>query len=176
MSESTVAERAGTDTGPDTFIEHWVKARIDSPLAMIVRTDEAAKQLIAVAGVLEAVLFVIVKLDDSGISPRVASLAVTAGVALLITIGLAAMLVCLQPRDLNASDVYLLLNHAKMPDRAPQDLSAAICKWCGGISGVARAKQALLAIAAIMLLVSLSASVMCVYEAVHARVEKTAQR
>ena len=36
------------------LLQHWAIARIDTPLDVIARFDEAAKQLIAVGGIIQA--------------------------------------------------------------------------------------------------------------------------
>src|SRR5690349_17017928 len=38
----------------DTVVEHWAKSRLDVPLQVITRFDDAAKQLITIGSVLQA--------------------------------------------------------------------------------------------------------------------------
>lgn len=162
MSESAVAERPGTGTGQNTFVDHWVKARIDSPLAALARMDDAAKQVAAVGGVLQAVLMVVIKLDHTDLTPYLGALAITGALALLLTIGLAVRVVFILPRDLDASGVYSLLSQP----HTPGDVSEEIYAWCGRIKTASNAKRKVLSAAVGMLVLSLLVSFLCIVQVV----------
>jgi hypothetical protein len=64
-NESRPADAPGSLQSKPSFeavVQHWAKARIDGPMQVIARFDEAAKQLIATGSLLQGVFFAVVAL------------------------------------------------------------------------------------------------------------------
>lgn len=54
----------------EAILQHWAKARIDGPMQVVARFDEAAKQLITVGGLLQGLFFAVVALGGVKITCR----------------------------------------------------------------------------------------------------------
>lgn len=76
--------------------QHWMKARIDAPLAVMDRLDQNAKQMIALAAGLQAVLTAVIKL--AGITDKgMLSLAIVSFALLFLSTICSAFLLFQQP-------------------------------------------------------------------------------
>ena len=92
-----------------TVAEHWMKARIDAPLAAIERLDQNAKQLLALAGTLQAVLVVVVKLTKVHEAPLLI-FGLFALLFLVLSIACAARAIYVQTTYIGTRSIIDLLN------------------------------------------------------------------
>jgi hypothetical protein len=108
-------ERFTSKAAFETILEHWAKARIDGPMQVVARFDEAAEQLITLGGIFQGVSFTVVTFG--GVKDRVPLwlLAVffVPPVALVIC---AAKVICTVPTKMEAIDTYALLRRAAAPE------------------------------------------------------------
>jgi len=140
-----------------TVIEHWAKARIDSPLQLISRLDDAGKQVITVAGLLQGALIAVSKFGDKPLTPW----ALGASVALLTTIVLAAIVLCLPPHDMWAHQLYRDLRCAQDDHDLERQLDGRFKDWCTEVSNAAKRKRYVLTGAILTMVVGLSLCVVC---------------
>jgi hypothetical protein len=115
-SEAEPRQPALSAASFENLVQHWARARLNSPLEAIRRFDEAAKQLITLVGVLQALFFAVLALGDIRTHlPRWA--APTILTPLLILVFGAARVICTVPLKTEAIDTYLLLKRIISPDR-----------------------------------------------------------
>src|SRR5688500_12513040 len=106
---NTIVEpKTQTETALGAIVEHWAKARIETPLQVASRLDESAKVLLAVAGILQGILIVVVKLEPSeSTPPPVYSVyAFPALLTLVTTAVFAALSLLIQSGELATKPVY----------------------------------------------------------------------
>jgi hypothetical protein len=122
-----------------SLLAHWAEARIDSPLNVIGRLDEAAKQLIAVGGIIQAAYVAGFAFGDlTGKLPDWAIVALF--VPLISMIFCAAKVICLIPKDLEASDTYELFKRMRSGFEE-KEVDSAMSRWCKGVDSLAKKKR-----------------------------------
>lgn len=161
--DATVAdEKPQTTTILTSVIEHWAKSRIDSPLQMIARFDDAAKQIIAVIGILWGILIATAKF---GSRPLTVFSLLAAG-SLLVAIVLAAWVVILPARYMGALEIYRDLRCARSDRVMEENVDKRIERWCLDVGSVAQRKLKRLTWAMCMLALGLAMSIACLLESI----------
>lgn len=140
----------------EAVVQHWAKARIDGPMQVIARFDEAAKQLIATGGLLQGLFFAVVALgkwkDDLLFPLWIVGIFF---LPLLAMVFCAAKVICTVPLKMEAIDTYLLMRRASDPSGvSDEDLTDAMRRWCFTVDRVALAKHRWLFAANVLFLVS----------------------
>lgn len=93
---STIVEpKEQTQAALRSIVEHWAKARIETPLQVTSRLDESAKYILAVAGILQGILIAVVKLEPA-VRLELSGLSITALAALVVTAFSAALALFVQ--------------------------------------------------------------------------------
>ena len=127
----------------EAILQHWAKARIDGPMQVIARFDEAAKQLIATGGLLQGLFFAVVALGEWKSSFPLQLLIV--GVFFLPLLALvfcAAKVICTVPLKMEAIDTYKLMKRASDPAGvSDQELTDAVQRWCSTVDNIALVKH-----------------------------------
>jgi hypothetical protein len=154
---TTVNPKEHTEEILKTVIEHWAKARIDSPIQLIARLDDAAKQVITVTGLLQGALIAVAKVHDKPLTPY----ALGASTALLLALLCAAVVICLPPHDMWAHQLYRDLKCARDDLTLQQQLDGRFKEWCTQIGNAAKQKRVVLTVAIILLTVGLGLCVAC---------------
>lgn len=123
----------------DALLQHWAIARIDSPLDLITRFDEAAKQLIAVGGIIQAAY--VAGFAFGSLKEALPPWGVILLFAPLISmIFCAAKVICLVPKKLEAFSTYELFKQMRSGvEDAAVDL--AMNEWCKGVDSLAKSKR-----------------------------------
>jgi|ERR1043166_7358776 hypothetical protein len=128
-----------SERGLEALLEHWAQARIDSPLRVIGRLDEAAKQLISVGGIIQAAYvagFAFGNLKEKLPNWEVGLLFIP----LISMIFCAAKVICLIPKDLEASDTYELFKRMRS-GFIEEEVDFAMARWCKAVDLLARRKR-----------------------------------
>lgn len=126
-----------------TIIEHWAKARIDSPLTLIAKFDDASKQLIAVAGALQGLY--LAAFAFSGLTSSVPSWYVLLLFGpLLVVVVFATKCVCTVPLTAEAHGAYKLLERGSLSQLSYHEVSAEFQAWCQKIDAIAEKKRQML--------------------------------
>jgi hypothetical protein len=146
-----------TDEVLVTVIQHWAKARIDSPLHLIARLDDAAKQVITVTGLLQGALIAVAKINNQPLTPY----AVGAAIALLLALLCSATVVCLPPHDMWAHQLYRDLKCARDDMSLEDQLDGRFKDWCEQVGDAAKRKRVGLTMAMILLTIGLALAVVC---------------
>ena len=150
------------DQGFETLLEHWAKARIDTPLQIVSRFDEAAKQLIAIGGTLQG-LFIAV-FAFSSLQPRIDSKSIIVIVILLAAFTFcAARVICTLPPKMEAMGAYELFRKTSESGISYEELTQKIDEWCKDIERLASKKHKWLIAANILFLVNLIATLWFVF-------------
>lgn len=121
------------------MLQHWAKARIDGPLDMIARFDEAAKQLISVGGIIQAAYVAGFAFGNlKGALPNWAVFLLFG--PLILMIFCAARVICLLPKKLEAFTTYELFKNMRfgIPDA---EIDSAMKNWCLGVDSLAKKKR-----------------------------------
>jgi len=138
MSTIPASDHDGDLSGEfDALFAYWAKARIDDPKDVAQRHDDAAKQLIAVGGVLQAgylAVFAFAK-DRAALWLLLPVL-----VPLLSVIFCSARVLCQVQSRINAYDTFHLLTGRRDYSHM-QRVDAALKKWCEGIEDLAERKR-----------------------------------
>jgi len=141
---------------PESFevvLQHWGKARIDTPLQLIARFDDAAKQLIAVGGTLQGLLIAVFAFGNA--APRIPVLGIPIIVVVLLAfIFCATKVICTLPPVAEAKSTYILFKEIGASGVPDKELADAVDKWCVGIEKLARTKHLWLFAANILFLLS----------------------
>ena len=146
----------------ETILEHWAKARIDTPLQSVARFDDAAKQLIAIGGTLQA-LFVAVFVFSSA-AARIPARGVLLVVGLLLLfIFCAARVICTLPPDMEAMGAYSLFRKIGGAGVSDEELKGAVDKWCLDMENLARTKHRWLRAANILFISSSAVTMLLVF-------------
>ena len=142
----------------EVILQHWAKARIDGPMQVIARFDEASKQLIATGGLLQGLFFAVVALGKwKNDFPFPLWLIPLFFLPLLALVFCAAKVVCTVPLQMEAMDTYLLMKRAGDPSGVDdQELTQAMHRWCSSIDRIALVKHRWLFAANWLFLVSSS--------------------
>src|SRR5262249_1129310 len=121
----------------ETILQHWAKARIDTPIQLINRFDDASKQLIAIGGTLQGLLIAVFAFSNA--APRIPMWGILVIVGLLlIFIFCAARVICTLPPKLEAMDAYSLFKKIASSGVPDDELERAIHSWCVDIERLAK--------------------------------------
>jgi hypothetical protein len=159
MSGIATAVAPQSDELLGNVTEYWMKARIDAPTATINRLDQNAKQFIALATGLQALLSAVVKIAKPS-DPLLLGFAVTAVAFLFLSIVLSAFTLYVQTDYIGTSSILELL-------RGPRDarmINAFACQvhnMCAQVDHVLRRKRIFLAWGMVAFCFSLLASLAC---------------
>ena len=123
----------------EALLKHWATARIDSPLDVIARFDEAAKQLIAVGGIIQAAYIAGFAFGSlKGALPTWGVIALFA--PLISMIFCAAKVICLVPKKLEALSTYELFKQMQSGIQEA-DVDVAMNEWCRDVDSLAKKKR-----------------------------------
>jgi hypothetical protein len=127
----------------EAVIQHWAKARIDGPMQVIGRFDEAAKQLIATGGLLQGLFFAVVALGEwKEKLPFPLWIVPLFFLPLLAQAFCAAKVICTVPLQMEAIDTYKLMQRAGNPAGVSNDdLTQAMMRWCETVDRIALIKH-----------------------------------
>ena len=122
----------------DTVVDHWAKSRLDVPLQVIARFDDAAKQLITIGSILQALYIAAFTFGNLKQLVPLWLLALLF-IPLILLIVCAAQAICVVPVKKEAFDTYSLFkSHSGLSD---EELTSAVDKWCQTIDGFADDKH-----------------------------------
>jgi len=140
----------------DAVVQHWAKARIDGPMQVIARFDDAAKQLIATGGLLQGLFFAVVALGKwKNDFPFSMWFVVAFFLPLLAMVFCAAKVICTVPLKMEAIDTYLLMQRAGSPSGVNgEELTDAMRRWCFTVDRIALVKHRWLLAANLLFLAS----------------------
>jgi hypothetical protein len=154
-----------TFKSPESFevvLQHWAKARIDTPLQLANRFDDAAKQLIAIGGTLQGLLIAVFAFSNA--APRIPAWGILVIVGLLLCfIFCAARVICTLPPKLEAMGAYGLFKKMGTCGVPDTELESAVHSWCVEIERLAKVKHRWLFAANILFLVSSAVTVSLVF-------------
>jgi hypothetical protein len=143
----------------NTAAQQWMKARLDAPLGATDRIDQNAKQLLALASTLQAVLIAVVKI--ARVSDKLMlSLAVTAFVFLFISIVFASFTIYHQTNYMRTSSVLELIQ-SQGSEQLLSRLGEQINGMCAQVDGILQRKRGLLGWGMAAFCASLLASLGC---------------
>ena len=137
-SKETISLSSESDDGIfQALLQHWAIARIDTPLDVIARFDEAAKQLIVVGGIIQAAYvtgfaFGKLALPWWEIVPLF--------VPLISMIFCAAKVICLVPEKTHAFSTYELFKQMRSSIEEAE-VDSAMDEWCKDIDSLAKKKR-----------------------------------
>lgn len=140
LHESTLVDGPGGKVF-DSVVEHWAKARIDTPLQMTGRLDEIARQIIAIAGVLQGLIITLAKVEEGRPGFLMVVFSGLASVCFIAAISLSARAIHHQSNQLQAGPVFQMLRNADS-GAVLEDLNRQIACWCSDAENIARAKRA----------------------------------
>lgn len=120
------------------IVEHWGKARIDVPMQLLARFDDAAKQLIILATFLQGVYFSVFTFGNLK-QPLHLVILFFLFISLFSIIVCAAKAVCTVPLKKEAFDTYALFKTSSGLSEA--ELTNAVDLWCKGIDKIADDKH-----------------------------------
>jgi hypothetical protein len=121
------------------LLQHWAIARIDTPLDVIARFDEAAKQLIAVGGIIQAAY--VAGFAFGGLKGALPTWGIVLLFApLILMIFCAAKVICLVPKELQAFSTYELFKQMRSGIEEAK-IDSAMNEWCKGIDSLAKKKR-----------------------------------
>jgi hypothetical protein len=140
----------------EAIVQHWAKARIDGPMQVIARFDEAAKQLIATGGLLQGLFFAVVALGKwKSDFPFPLWIVAAFFLPLLAMVFCAAKVICTVPLKMEAIDTYILMQRAGDPSGVGgEDLTGAMRRWCFTVDRIALVKHRWLFAANLLFLAS----------------------
>src|SRR5215213_4520283 len=146
----------------ETILEHWAKARIDTPLQILARFDEAAKQLITIGGTLQGLLIAVFAFTT--LQPRLSREAIFLVVFLLVAfIFCAARVICTLPPRMEAMGAYKLFRNIAEPGASDAELTDAIHKWCVDVENLAKKKHRWLTAANVLFIISFAVTLFLVF-------------
>ena len=145
----------------EAVLQHWAKARIDGPLQVVARFDEAAKQLIATGGLLQGLFFAVVAIGNwKSAFPFPLWVVPLFFLPLLALIFCAAKVICTVPLQMEAIGTYLLMQRIGAEGAPESDVADALQRWCKTIDRTALVKHRWLFAANILFLVSSSTTLL----------------
>lgn len=154
-----------TFRSPESFevvLQHWAKARIDTPLQLVGRFDDAAKQLIAIGGTLQGLLIAVFAFSST--APRIPAWGILVIVGmLLLFIFCAARVICTLPPKLEAMGAYGLFKKIGTSGVPNDELEKEVHTWCVEIERLAKVKHCWLIAANILFLLSSAVTVSLVF-------------
>lgn len=130
---------AEPDKGTESFIQHWIKARIDEPRDVMSRHDDAARQLIAVSGLLQGAYLAIFAFGEFR---EIGALRlVLLFLPLIAVVYCAATVLCAVPSDINVHGAFRALRSASAAPDPHEYLDASIKEWSEHIDSIATKKR-----------------------------------
>jgi hypothetical protein len=135
----------------DNLIEYWASTRIDVPMQLLAKFDNAAKRLVTLGTIWQGVYLAAFNFGDLRQSNSRWYLVV----AFLFLIGLivcSALAICVPPPKAGAFDTYLLFDRQGGP--SDKDLTCAVKRWCHDIDAIATKKHRLLVAAKVFFLLN----------------------
>ena len=120
------------------IIEHWGKGRLEIPMQILARFDDAAKQLIILSTLLQGVYISVFTAGKLTQFWQLAGLALLF-FNLLLLIFFAAQAVCTVALKKEAFGTYELFK--KMPHITEEELDKAVDAWCQEIDSIADKKH-----------------------------------
>src|SRR5258708_38990570 len=130
MQRSESIDSPSLFASDDTFnaiVQQWAKSRIDIPMQIIGRFDDAGKQLITIGSTLQGLYIAIFTFGNVKNQVPLGWLAVLSA-SLCLLVFCAAQAICTVPLKMEARDTYRLFR--RRPDLPDADLTAALEKWC----------------------------------------------
>jgi hypothetical protein len=124
----------------ETFVQHWTKARIDEPREIMARYDDAARQLIAVSGLLQGVYLAVFSFGNLKQSLPTGFL-IPMFIPLLAVVYSAATVLCSVPTDFNVHRIFELLRGHDGDGGVAVAISGSIKEWCENADAVAGKKR-----------------------------------
>ncbi len=122
----------------DAVVEHWAKARIDIPMQLLARFDEAAKQLITLATILQGLYLSIFTFGNFRETNHLIVFALLfATIFALVFCG--AQAVCTVPIKKEAFGTYILFR--KNEGLSDEELTGALHEWCVNMDDIADKKH-----------------------------------
>lgn len=161
---STAPKMSPVGWSPDetTFkvlVEHWGKARVEVPLQLVARFDEAGKQLVTIGSTLQTLYIALFITSTRTMSQISATTEVAISICLWLVIVLAGLAVCSVQVDANAIKTFKLFGGVGGDDKgcgsARDQLWHELDKWCKGARRTVWLKRGLLTLAKISLIVAL---------------------
>jgi hypothetical protein len=125
--------------------QHWMKARIDAPLASMDRLDQNAKQVIALAAGVQAVLIAVIKLAEVTDKAMLSFAAVSFSLLFSSTV-CCAILLYRQPAYIGMTSIVSFLKQND-PPQIVNLLATQIEEMCREVDRLLRDKRRLLALA-----------------------------
>lgn len=139
--------------------QHWMKARIDAPLAATDRLDQNAKQMIALAAGLQAVLTAVIKL--AGITDKgMLSLAIVSFALLFLSTACSAILLFRQATYTGLRPILSLVEQSD-PAKLTTLFAGQVEAMCREFDLLIRQKKHLLALALAFFAASMLTSIGC---------------
>ena len=166
MTTALESPKKEVDAVLSALIQHWLKTRIDNPLHVIARLDDAAKHILIVAGILQGILIAVVKIDPLTLN-ELSGFSIAALSGLVITALLATLALFIQSNHLETHPVYKNVRNYISDAELLDSLDVQIENWCKNNDHVRRWKHALLSLAMLSLVASMSFSLACVWKAMH---------
>lgn len=128
-----------SESGFQELLQHWGQARVDSPLHVIGRFDDAARQLIAVGAFIQAAFVAAFGFGNLKITlPNWAVFLLF--LPLLAMIFCAAKVICIVPLQLEAFRTYQLFKGMRL-GIAEHELDSTMDEWCKNVDTLARRKR-----------------------------------
>jgi hypothetical protein len=157
QAESVIQSRESFEA----VLQHWGKARIDTPLQLMARFDDAAKQLIAIGGTLQGLLIAVFAFSNA--APRIPIWGIPIIVFVLLAFTFcAARVICTLPPSAEAIGTYELFKDVGTSGVSSEKLTAAVDTWCKAIDKIAFKKHRWLLAANICFLASSALTVILV--------------
>ncbi len=127
-------------TAAADFVESWAKSRIDQPSKVIAHHDDAARQLIAVSGFLQAAYLAVFTFGQlkEHLGGRGVLFTVLLVIPLISVVFCAAKELCIVPKDMNVYNTFQLLKTPECDNNAAVDQAIKI--WCEELDRLARKK------------------------------------
>jgi len=124
-------------------IEHWARSRIDTPLSLIGRYDEGARQVLALAATLQGAYVAILSFGDfeSSAPTRIGWFVV---VLLIPAMFFALRCICTVSPKMEAMNAYKLVERVASHSATAADVKLAIQEWCSQVDDQVARKRRLL--------------------------------
>lgn len=127
-------------------IEHWARARIDTPLNLIGRYDEGARQVLGLTAVLQGAYVALLSFGDlaSRMHPFLMLLVVLALVPAMFS---ALRCICTVSAEMEAMKAYRLVEAVTAGRASSSDVEQAVHVWCVEVDRLVARKRSLLHVA-----------------------------
>jgi hypothetical protein len=124
-------------------IEHWARSRIDTPLNLIGRYDEGARQVIALTAALQGANVAILSFGDvSSAAPSWTKWFVV--LVLVPAMFFALRCICTVSPEMEAMNAYKLMEAVTTGTATPSDVRMALHEWCTQVDRLVSTKRRLL--------------------------------